>query len=434
MFFILTTFGAEAYIRKEVAVRSDHASEFFGSLLVFQVIISILLVGIMTIIMIVQEKDLEIFRAVYLFSMGQFFLNSNTKFNSLLQAKGRINAIAILNTVTKVFWGIGIMVGLSIWKHIEVVGAVFFITESIKTPFLYSACRKHINLRLNLNWTVGKAMLFASFPYFLNSLSHTIASKVDVFMLAELTNNQEVGWYGAAANINYIVLLAMPVIIAVVTPMSARIASAGEDELNRTMRSIIRLTFIVTVPLALLVSLNAREIILTLFSEDYLPSVLSTQLLAPGVPLVFICTIFSIQLVQLEKIWQVTKISVISLALNPILNAIVIVPVHQFLGKGGGGFAAASATLVTSLVVAILMIQSLKGAALDKKMIVLFLRFVILCGIFIVVHHFIEFLGFWRGPVELVLYPIVAIPLGVLPVKELLQTAKEFLKSRKKKS
>ncbi len=433
MFFIFATLGADSYIRKEVAVRPEHASEFFGFLMILQTIITVLLVGMMTLILFMMGKDADVYILVYLFAVGQYFFVTNNKLGAMLQAQGSVNELAVYSTISKVVWGLGIFFGLILWKRLEIVAIVFLVSEAMKLPVLLRACNRHLGLALRLDYQAGKAMLVASFPFFLNTLSHTVASKIDVLMLSGMTVDQEVGWYGAAANANYMVLLVMPVVAAVVTPMSARIAAHGEHELNHTMRKMLRLTLIMTVPLALLVALNSRDLILLLFSTEYLPSVNTLVVLASMVPLVFVSTIMAIQLIQLNKIWKVTVISLVSLAINPIMNGILILPMYHAIGNGGAGLAAAIATVVTQFASVVMMFRALKGAALDKQLMLLVARFGLLCGIYIVGHHFLGRFGYWRGIIEVVLYPAVAIPLGVLPVKELIERGKEFIANRRKR-
>lgn len=434
MFFIFATLGADPYIRKNVAVRPEHASEFFGVLLVVQFAIGVLATLLMTIILFGMDKDWQVFRLVYLFAAGQMFFMTNSKLVALLQAKGSVNAIAILNSLSKVLWGAGIFFGLIVWKKLEVVGAVFLLTELLKTPFFFRACRKHLNLSLQYDWGAGRAMLLASFPFFLNGFAHTIAGRVDVVMMSALTVDQEVGWYGAAANINYLALLVMPIISAVVTPMSARIATHGEEELNSTMRVMVRLVLLLSVPLALLVALNSDDLVLLLFNTEYIPSANTLRVMASAVPLGFISTMLAIQLIQLEKIWTVTKVSLVSLALNPLLNGLCIVPVYEWLGDGGAGLAAASATVITQLTVVLLMLRSLRKAAFDIQTGLLLLRFAALCGIYIAVHYVLAPIGMWRGLIEVILYPVLALPLGLFPVKEFIKRGKEFLANRRKNS
>ena len=432
MFFIFASLGAETYIRKEVAVRIDHASEFFGVLVVTQFLISVLLTLIMTAVLYVLGKDAQVFRVVYWFTAGQFFMTTNSKLIALLQAKGSVDENAIVNSISKVLWGAGIFLGLYYLKDLEIVGIVFFLTECLKTPIFFRACRKHLDLAIQIDWPKGMAMLIASFPFFMNSLAHTIASKVDVLMLSALTVDQEVGWYGAAGNVNLMVLLIMPVLMAVVTPMSARIATQGEEELNKTMRAMIRLMLALTAPLALLVSLNARDIILLLLSSEYLPSVGMLRIQASIVPVIFMNTVMAIQLIQLGKIWNVTKISFIALLINPILNGILIVPVYHLLGNGGGGLAAAFTTFVTEFTVLLMFFKTLRGSSFDRQTGKFLLRLSALCGIYFGIHFILKSVGIWRGPIEVILYPAIAIPFGVLPMKEFIFRAKLYLAERRK--
>jgi O-antigen/teichoic acid export membrane protein len=429
-FFTLATLGAETYIRKEVATRTEHASEFFGVLILFRVFVVIILIISMTVTLFAMGKNVLVFRLVYLFTAGQLFFLMNTTLSTLLQTKGTVNELAVINSISKVLWGLGIVTGLLFFKRLEVVGSVFFVTEFIKTPILYAAAQRHLNLKLHLNFNAGKTMLVASLPFFINYLAYRIYAKIDVMMISAMTTDKEVGWYGAAVNLNNVVLLIMPVVTAVVMPMGARIAQKDIKLHNETMRSAIRLVLMLIIPLAFFVSLNAEDIVFWLFKAEYGPTVTSLRILAPVVPLTFLCVLLATQLINLNKKWQVAYIALVGLMLNPVLNYLIIIPVYKYVGNGGAGIAAASTTLFTEITVAVLLFISAGEAAFDKKLVFLLLRFILIGGLLAIIHYYLKVLGGWRGPAEVLIYPFIAMIFGTLPLKDFLSRGRRFLNNR----
>jgi O-antigen/teichoic acid export membrane protein len=425
--FCFATLGAESYIEKRVAVRAEHASEFMGAFLLFRLVVFFVLILTTGIILTLMGKDDQVYSLVFLFAAGQIFFVTNATFTSLLQAHGTVNEVAFWRTVSKMIWGGGIVAGALLRHRVEVVAVAFLVSEFIKVPMLLAACRKHLELKLVLNWTAARAMIWASFPFFINSLSHTIYSSVDVVMISGLTTDEEVGWYGAATNLNGVVLLLMPVVNAVVMPMTSRIAQLGEAALGETMRSAVRLMLMATVPMALLVAINAEYLVAFLFGDEYVPTVASLRIISPIVPLTFLCVLLSIHLIQMEKIWTLVKITLTGLLLNPALNALLILPAYSHFGNGGAGMAAGMATTVTEITITILLFRAIGKSSFDLQTLKLILRFGLICAILIALFVLMEDWGIWRAFIIVLLYVVIAIPLGALPIKLFIERVRQFL-------
>jgi O-antigen/teichoic acid export membrane protein len=428
-FFVIGTLGFETYIHKEVATRPALASEVFGSVTAMRALVGLGILGVMALTLHGMGKGVIEWRLVALFAAGQMLFVHNNSLGALLQAVGKVDELAWIKAGAKVLWGVGIVVGLLLDRgFIEVVALSFLVTEALRTPLLTRAARRHLGLRFTLRWQAIRLVVAASLPYFLNYVAHSVYAKIAVGMLSYLTTDREVGWYGAAANVTAIVFLILPLLNAVVIPMGARIARDSEDAANATMRGTVRMVLILTVPMALLLALNAPVVVPLLFTERYLPSVATMQMLTPLVPLTYVCTMLGSHLIQVGRIWQVTVISLLGLLINPALNALTIVPVWHALGDGGAGVAAATTTVVTELVVAVALFAALGRASWDRALSALLVRLLLLCGALVGAHLWLQQLGLWAIPAEIVLYVALATPLGALPLRAMLGRVRQAQK------
>ncbi len=428
-FFVFGTLGVEAYIHKEVATRPALASEFFGTFTAFRLVVAVAIIGAMALTLHGMGKSEAEWQLVALFVVGQLLFVHNNSLGAMLQAVGSVGELAWIKAGAKVLWGIGIVVGLLLdQSFLAVVAIAFAATEALRLPLLTLAARRHLNLRFTLQRRALGLVLAASLPYFLNYVAHRVYSKIDVSMLSYLTSDREVGWYGAAANVTAIVFLVMPLINAVVIPMGARIAQTSAEAVSATMRAAIRMVLILTVPMALLLALNAGAVVPLLFSSRYLPTVPAMQVLTPLVPLTYVCTMMGAHLVQLGQIWRVAIISLVGLVLNPALNLALIVPFWQRLGDGGAGIAAATTTVLTELLVATLLFLALGRAGWDRALASLLLRLLLLCALLGISHLALGSLGLLALPIEAVIYVAAASALGALPLKEMLARVRQALR------
>ena len=400
VFFVFVTLGAETYIRKEVAIRPQHATDFLGSLTLVRLAASAVVAVIMGLALAWMNKSAVEWRLVYVFAAGQFFFVLNTSLASVLQAAGTVRELAWINAASKVVWGVGIVVGLLFGGGLIAVALVFLATEAAKAPLLWRVGGARVGLRFRVDVGAASAILLASMPYFLNFVAHRIYAKVDIALLSALTDDLEVGWYGAAANVTFFVYLVLPILNAVVLPMGSRIAHESEAAMHATMRGAVRVVLMLTVPLAILIALNATELVHLLFTASFAPSADILRILAPIVPLTYVCVLLSTHLIQLGRIWRVTKNSIVCLILNPALNVVFIPIGHRLLGDGGAGTAAACATVVTEGVSATLLLFALGSSAVDRKLMDLAWRLAACCGAIAVLHTFTRSLEAYEKSID----------------------------------
>jgi O-antigen/teichoic acid export membrane protein len=191
--FLFTTLGAEVYIRKEIATRPSHASDFFGGLLIVRAICSVFVFGLMALTLSLMGKNGIEWRLAFIFGIGQVAFVFEQTLAALLHASGRVTALSLLNAGSKIVWGIAIFGGVLLGGGPELVAVAFAVTEWGKGIALFFIVRRVTSLELRIRWRVSLHMLAASFPFFLNYLAHRVYERIDVQMLSVMTNDQEVG-------------------------------------------------------------------------------------------------------------------------------------------------------------------------------------------------------------------------------------------------
>ena len=131
--FVVLGLGTDAYIRKEVAVRPDHANDFFGGTFVLRVGLSCGLLGVMYWVLRITGRAGEVGAVALIFGVSQFFVNANATLSALLHAKGRVGEMSVLAVGTKVIWAAGVLMamvgGAGVWAY----AAAFLASEAVET-------------------------------------------------------------------------------------------------------------------------------------------------------------------------------------------------------------------------------------------------------------------------------------------------------------
>ena len=118
-FFVFCSLGVETYVQKEIPVRPEHASEFFGGILAVRLALSGLLLAIMCLGLVLTGRSQEVVLAAAIFGVGQIFFVHNATFVSMLNARGTVDGMSVVNVIAKVSWGACIFsvvaLKLSLW-------------------------------------------------------------------------------------------------------------------------------------------------------------------------------------------------------------------------------------------------------------------------------------------------------------------------------
>ena len=104
----MTTLGSDTYIRKEVATRPQHATEFFGGTLVLGLLLGIVAVALALPSLAAAGKPTAVLWAVAWMALAQIVINVNTLYAALLHAVGAVGGLASLNVAAKLLWAVGI--------------------------------------------------------------------------------------------------------------------------------------------------------------------------------------------------------------------------------------------------------------------------------------------------------------------------------------
>jgi O-antigen/teichoic acid export membrane protein len=429
-FFVTLSLGAESYVRKEVAVRTDHASDFFGGTMVLRVAMSVAIFGVMAIVMHATGRPSEVRNLVYLFGAAQFFVNVNATLSALLHARGRVGGMSALAVATKVVWAAGVVAAIATRTGLWGFAAAYLASEGIESFVLFALARRHLGLVFRVDRTATKAMIICSLPYFLNGCATGAYGKLDVTLLGILGTSREVGWYVAAASITGLTLLITPLIDWVLTPVFARGAARSREDLYAHIRQATEPILAVAIPAALFVSVGADLWLRLLFGHAFASATLALRILAASSVIIYIAIVYAMTLIMLERAWTLAWISIASLVVNVLLNLLLIRRSMAIFGEGGGGVGCAFAALGTHVVAVIAMIAFVGREAFDQRTLRMVAKSLGACVLVVVVDRLSTSIGWARILVDAVVYLAVVVSTGALRTGEMWRIATAAIRGK----
>ena len=417
--FIVTGFGLETYIRKEVSTRPEHASDFFGGTLALRFALGIPLVGGALLALLHAGKPPVVQHLVLWLGGYQFLLMTNLTLAAILQSVGTVNGLAVLNVASKVLTGVGIIVGFEIGAGVESIGAAFLLAELCRSVGLWVLSRRHtgLNARLHVRSTI--AVFVASIPFYLSDIAQTAYAKINVTIMAFLTTNIEVGWYGAASNLAGLSLLLTPLIVWVLDPMTSRAVQRSDAQLRMVVCRAMELILTGAIPVTLLLALGADVIVPLVFGPAFVPATDSLRIIAPVFVLTYMAIVGSSTLVRLERPWPVTWLSAAGLVISPVLSVVLIPRSLAALGPGGAGVGAAAALVITEALITLITVYLVREYVFDRRSLVRLGKMLVVSGVVVALDRALVSLGGVRLLADALVYVGGVIAWRAVDIREI---------------
>lgn len=407
--FVFAGLGIDTYIQREVSVRPQHASDFFGGITVVRTLVMSLLLAGAAAYAATVEPDRSVQLAVVIFGVTQALVVTNASLAALLQASTKVSRLAIANVVTKLAWGVGIIVVVQLTSFYPLLALPLLAGEVMKSAMLWPAVRKESGLVLRIDRDQVRIVLVACLPFFVNTISYTMGNKLDVTMLRSLSSKEEVGFYSAAQNIASLAMLLAPLEAWVITPLLTRAVKRSEDEFFTILRRAIEGILVVAMPATMMISLGADFWMKLAVGAQYQPGAPSLAQLAPSFVFTYAAVLFATALIILGRSWTVTLISLVRLALQPVLMLVVVPYGFRNWGIGGAGVADALVFTVLEFFAAMMFLVALGKRSFDRRLLATVFKSMLAFAAAYATHRALAAYGPWRLIADALVYAVVLL-------------------------
>jgi O-antigen/teichoic acid export membrane protein len=429
-FFVALSLGIDTYIRREVSVRPEYASDFLAGITALRVVITVVLLAVMQAVLVASGRPVEVQQLVFVFGLACFVGAMNQTLAALLHAKGTVKALSVLNVVAKLVWALGSVLTLVRGWPLLGLPLSLLLSELIKLVGGHVLVRTHLGVVWKLDPLALRVALVASAPMFLNTAAHTIYNKLDITILAVVAGDREVAWYGAASLLAGMTLVVAPIIGWVLMPLFARARARSEAEYTAVLRRSLELVLTFAFPTALMMALGAEVWVTLLYGAAYAPAAVSLKLLSPLFVLTYVAMLNATSLILTGRAWAQAFVSIAGVGINPLLNSLFIPFSMRTWGEGGAGRGAACAQLGTELTVTAVMTVLVGARAFDRRTMGTVARTLLVCA---AVWAIDEALRARVGPAprllcDVLAYLGLAVASGAIHLRETVTFAREALR------
>ncbi|MCD4686165.1 MAG: flippase, partial [Anaerolineae bacterium] len=278
-FDILTNFGLNTFLMREVARNRDEAGRYLFNSTALRLALSVLGVPLLIAFLLIRQStvdpalETQAIVAIVLLYVGLLPASISTGLTALFYAFEKAEfpaAITTISTIVKVSLGLGTL--LLGWGVVGLAGSAV-ITNLVTLAVLAWLARPLVTKFVQpLERTLMRHMLGESWPLMITHLLATVFFKIDIVLMEAINGNAVVGQYSTA----YKWLDALNIIPAFLTmallPIMARQAHEDRAGLRRNYLLAIKLLVMVALPVAVVTTFIAEPLIRVLGGEEFLPA------------------------------------------------------------------------------------------------------------------------------------------------------------------
>lgn len=366
---IFVDLGMNTYLVKETASDRDRAPELLAQALTLKLMLSAVVYGGLVLAVGLMDLAPEALAAARILGLGFMLGQLGMTFASFLNGleMARIPAFGLIvektlltgGCVSLLLSGYGLIAVA--WMHVvAALGSLIFLAW--RTYRL-------VPFRLGITREQAKGLLKGASPFLVWLIFGEIYVRIDVLMLASMTSESVVGWYGAAFRL-YATLLFIPnIFMTTVFPALTRKFSGPDDSASAASRRTLNMMLLVSVPVGFGLALVARPVVALFFGlDEFHHSVENIEIFGLSIILVCVDVVLGSILIakNRQRAWSLCAVG--AAVLNPLMNLALIPWAHGAMGNGGYG--AALATLATEAFMLVCAVKLLPKGMFNRASLV----------------------------------------------------------------
>jgi O-antigen/teichoic acid export membrane protein len=354
LFAVLSDFGLDDLIVKDVAKNRALAPEYVTTSFIIKLLSSCLSIAALILLVLFMGYSKEIVLCTAIFSIHLIFITLSNAMSSIFKAYERMEYASII-MIVRGGAGLLLIIGL-IYFHGTLLEIIFSRVFAFFVGFLVSFAILFKNFtkpKMSVDVGLMRNLIKNAFPFLAIALIVTLYAKVDIIMLSKIKGDLYVGWYTPASNDLFFGLLLIPRTISIVVfPMFSRQFGESVDRMRSSCNYVIKLALILGIGVSAGTFLLADKIIHFVFGPQYSNSIIILRIFSIAVIFVFVLDPLGYALIAINKIKTFVRINCFILVINILLNFVLI----QLYGHVG----AAITSICCSGFVVVLTYWSLK--------------------------------------------------------------------------
>ncbi|MFW7377339.1 MAG: oligosaccharide flippase family protein [Oligoflexus sp.] len=345
--FTFLSLGVHAYIHREIPGRVEEAKRSFWPVLQFKSIYAIILGLILYLYLLFKGYDSVARNLIMVFAIHHFLQTIVIEYmKPYLLALDHVSLVAKIEISSKIIQVLGVVGVILLQLDLYQVVWAFALTSLVPVLMILVFVHHHGWLQQKFQWSICSDVIKMGLPFFINGALLTLYSNIDIAILGEIGNQVEVGLYGAAVKLKGVLLMVVPLLSSAILPILSRTKRDDEQAYEQFLCHLYRILVVASFPAAAYMVLFSQEIVSLLYGAEFIESAWILSILAPVVLFTYINVFLSMNMTLVSNGKLLTILTLLAVALNAILNFVLIPIGLEWRAVGGGGAAASLTTLL----------------------------------------------------------------------------------------
>jgi O-antigen/teichoic acid export membrane protein len=287
------------------------------------------------------------------------FTTLTAMYNSVFQAFEKMKYQSLGVVLNSVLFLCGVAICIKLSLDVVSFAAIYFFVGAIVLVYSWAIFRRKCSRsKLERDPVFWRSTLNTALPFALASIFSMMFFWIDSVLLSVFKGVEVVGWYSAAYRLMVVLLIIPTVINSAVFPAMSRFFVDEKKRLLVMRDTYFRYMVVIGVPIGVAITFFGHDIILLVFGTGYVNSVVALQILVWASVFIFLGSPFTNFLVSADKQVSLTKVALICLVENVVLNLILIPPF---------GLIAASLVTVLTECTSFLLVLLASGAVTKRS-------------------------------------------------------------------
>lgn len=346
-FIILTEFGLNNYLIKEISKNKEDLDLYLSSSIFINVFFSIISLGILILLNFVINYSYSITISIYLASISLIFISLSSTFYSIWIALEKVYYVSLSMVSSALIQLVLLTLAIITRSSLPIIFLFLCLTHFLNVILIFIIHNLKISkIDLNLNLNFLKKVILSSTPFILINFFANIHYKIGIIMLSFFKFENVVGWYSASYNF-------IPIFMFIsYSYCQSFFSSISKIEIFQKIKSLFvkatRDLAILSGIIIIFVLLFKNQIVLLVFGKEFLPAINSLTILVFGIFFIFLRSPALRVIFIKNGELTVSKMVAFTAILNIFLN-IFLIPTLSYIG-------ASISALICEFVLAIMFI------------------------------------------------------------------------------
>mgnify|MGYP000894723265 CR=1 FL=1 len=342
IYVVFSDLGLSTLTVREVVRDKSLTRKYVGNTTIMKLFLSLFtfLLTVLT-VYILGYNDITII-VTYILTAAFIFNAFSSIFYSIFQSYQKMEYQSVATILNSVVMLIGTLLVIYLGLDVIAFALVYLVANAINFIYiLVTYAWKFYLPNIEMDLEFWKPTIKEALPLSITSLFAVLVFRIDSVMLSVMSGMEAVGFYSAAYRLMEALIFFPQVYTTAIFPVFSKLYVSSINPLKGAYIKSFKYLTILSLPIAVGITLLAEPVILLLFKPEYIPSILALQIVVWVLPFIFVNYIQGSLLTAMNRQVTYLKITAASLVLNVGMN-LVLIPLYSYLG-------AAFVTVITEI-------------------------------------------------------------------------------------